>query len=258
MFAEGSLVLDSAWILTLLLVSLRLSATLIMTPIIAAPSVPTMIRILVVLALALVLTIGFPQWRAPVPTGLGPLIAAALTELALGATMGLGILAAFGAFDVGGRLLDVQIGYGIAQVLDPITRHQQPILSTALNQLAVVFFFLSNGHHLLLRGLAYSFERFPPGSASLASTGAAVFKHMSGLFSLGFVLVAPVIFCILLIEFALGVLTRNLPQMHIFAMAHSVKIFVGLAALSLWLAGAGGVMTRIYQSIFQTWEAAFQ
>ena len=259
MWAGNRLIIDMPWITAAVLVSIRLSAMLLMTPVLPAASVPAPIRILLIFVFALMLTLGLPGMRFPAPLTFETLAGAGIAELGLGAMMGLGILMAFSAFAVAGRLLDVQIGYGIAQVFDPVTRRQTPILSMALNQLAVVVFFASNGHHVLLRGLAYSFERFPVGRVfDLSASLPAMFKQMAGLFTLGFALVAPVVFCILLAEFALGILTRNLPQMHVFALAHSIKIVVGLSALSIWLAGAGGVLDRIYRSIFQFWEAAFR
>jgi flagellar biosynthetic protein FliR len=178
--------------------------------------------------------------------------------MALGATLGLGILLAFGAFTVAGHLLDVQIGFGIAQVFDPVSQRQLPILTSAFNQLAVLVFFLVDGHHALLRGITYSLERFPLGGAWIASEAAgAVLRQVGGLFSLGFALAAPVAFCILLLELALGVVSRNLPQMNMFAIGIPIKIVVGLAALSLWFAGMGAVMNRVYVSIYQTWDQVF-
>ena len=65
------------------------------------------------------------------------------------------------------------------------------------------------------------------------------------------------VFCILLVEFVLGVVGRNLPQMNMFTMGIPIKIVVGLIALSLWFAGIGGVMSRVYASIATTWDAIF-
>ena len=197
-------------------------------------------RVLLVAALAVMLTLAFPAWRVEANIGLGDLFISMLGELMVGAVMGLSIMLAFAAFSVAGALLDVQIGYGIAQVLDPVTRRQIPILTSAFNQIAVVVFFLVNGHHALMRGLVYSLERFPPGRPwPFAYAMAPIVKQVAGMFTLGFALAAPVVFCILLVEVGLGVLARNLPQMNMFAMGIPVKIIVGLSALSFWMAGAG-------------------
>lgn len=255
---QNTLFVDMSWLLTVFLLSLRLAAVFLMTPVMYAFSMPAMVRVLLVISLSIALAVGFPDIRVSAELGVGELMQAAFTELILGATMALGVMLGFAAFSVGGALLDVQIGYGIAQVFDPVSRRQLPILTSAFNQLAVVVFFALDGHHALMRGFAYSLERFPPGRTwPLASAAGPVFKQVAGMFSLGFALVAPVVFCIFLVELGLGVLARNLPQMNMFAMGIPVKIVVGLSALSLWMTGAGSVTSRIYASIFQTWNAMF-
>ena len=60
---------------------------------------------------------------------------------------------------------------------------------------------------------------------------------------------------IFMVEMALGVVARNLPQMNMFAIGIPVKIIVGLVTLSLWFAGIGGVMTRVYRGIYTTWDS---
>lgn len=237
-----------------LLLALRLSAIFMMTPILYAMSIPTVVRVLLVLALSVALAAGL-QPQAPVPMDAAALVQAALGEIAIGMTLALGILVAFAAFSLAGHMLDIQIGFGIAQVFDPVSRRNLPILTSAFNQIAVLVFFLVNGHHALLRGIAFSLERFQLGAGwSYEHAAPAVFAQVAGLFGLAFALAAPVVFCILLVEFALGVVARNLPQMNMFAMGIPIKIVVGLVALSFWFLGIGGVMSRVYASIYTSWN----
>lgn len=256
-----------AWTTTVFLLSLRLGAVFMMTPLLAPASVPVVVRIFLTLGLAAALalglpaTVGFANEAATVrslaehPAGL---IQAGLIELALGATLAVGIHAAFAMFAMAGRLLDIQIGFGLAQVVDPASNTQLPILSTAFNQTALLVFFLINGHHALMRGIAYSLERFPLGRPwPIEAAFAPIMKQMLGLFGLSFSLAAPVVFCILLVEMALGVLARNLPQMNMLTMGIPIKIIVGLVALSLWFTGVGSVMNRVYASIYTSWDATF-
>lgn len=240
------------------LLSLRVAAVFLMTPVLYAIPMPTIVRLLLVLGMSFVIALGFSTAQDPAALDPAALMIAVLTEIALGATLALGILLAFAAFDVAGRLLDIQIGFGIAQVFDPVSRRQVPVLSAVFSNVAVLLFFLVNGHHALLRGIAYSVERFPVGAPwALARASGPLFKQVGGLLSLGFSLAAPVVFCILMVELTLGVVARNLPQMNMFALGIPVKIVVGLVALALWLAGVGGVMSRVYQSIYTTWDAIF-
>lgn len=245
------------WLALVSLLALRVAATFVLTPVLYAVPLPTSMRMLLVLALSFALASGLSvpegEW-----TGWSDFVVAAMAELALGATLGLGILLAFAAFSVAGQLLDVQLGFGMAQIIDPVTKRPVPILTSTFEYLGVLVFFLVNGHHALLRGLQYSVERFPVGVPwSVAQAAAPMLRQAGGLFSLGFALAAPVVFCILLTEFVLGVVARNLPQMNMFTMGIPVKIVVGLVALSVWFAGMGGAMTKIYASITTTWSDVF-
>ncbi len=248
------------YVLAVLLLSLRLSAVFLFTPILYAFSIPATARVLIVVGLAVGLASGLPSERFAELASMntGALFAAAMTEVALGATLALAILAAFAAISMAGRLIDVQIGFGMAQVFDPATHRQVSTLTAAFDKLGVVVFFLVNGHHALLRGIAYSLERFPLGRAWPVEAAAPwVVKQMAALFGLGFALTAPVVVCLLLVELALGVVARNLPQMNMFVIGAPIKVIVGLEALSLWLSASGDAMTRVYGSIYRTWDAIF-
>lgn len=239
-----------------ILLSIRIAGVFVLTPVFYAMPIPTTVRVLLLLSLSFIVALGFAPAAGGQVADNAAMFTSALAELALGATLGLGVLLAFAAVDIAGRLLDVQIGFGIAQVFDPVTRRQVPVLTSAFNTFAVLLFFLLAGHHALLRGIAFSVERFPVAAHwSVAYGLPAMFKQVSALFTLGFALAAPVVFCLFMVEMALGVVARNLPQMNMFAIGIPVKIVVGLVTLSLWFTGIGGVMTRVYREIYTTWDS---
>ncbi|MGI4850048.1 MAG: flagellar biosynthetic protein FliR, partial [Janthinobacterium lividum] len=204
----GSAWLVSSW-MNVGLVSLRVAVVLALTPVLRSMTMPVAVRLLLVLAMSLSLSLvlaGTMATAKPAPTPPLPLAAsgtppaaallqAALCELAIGATLALGILLAFAAFSVAGNLLDVQIGFGIGQVVDAASAHPLPIVAALFNQTAMLVFFLVDGHHGLLRGLAWSLLHFPAGAPwSLAQMDRLLLGQAAGLFSLGFALAAPVAF----------------------------------------------------------------
>lgn len=261
---HATISLDAAWLTTVLLLSLRLTAVFLMTPLLSAASIPVVVRVLLVLGLASALSLGLPGAAAvargpggPLP-GASSLVEAGLTELALGATLALGVLFAFSAFTMAGQLLGIQMGFGLAQVVDPSTKLTVSITTAAFDQLGVLVFFLADGHHALMRGVAYSLERFPLGRPwPLGAAVGPVLTQVGGLFSLGFALAAPVVFCLLMTEFALGAVARNMPQINMLTLGVPVKVVVGLVALALWFAGMGDAMDRVYASIFRCWDTIF-
>jgi flagellar biosynthetic protein FliR len=257
----AAIALDSAWLAAVLLLSLRLAAVFLMTPILAAASVPSTVRVLLVLGLSAALVSALPSAVAPAGAlgGPEPLLRAGLTELALGATLALGILLAFSAASMAGELLGVQIGFGLGAAIDPSSNRAVPLLASAYGQLAVVLFFLVNGHHALLRGIAYSLARFPLGQPwRLEAALGPTLRQVAGLFTLGFALAAPIVISILLVDMALGVVARHLPQLNMLTLGVPIKIVVGLVALSLWFGRIGGVMTRVYEAIYRSWDQTFE
>lgn len=247
----------NAWLATVFLLTLRLGATFAMTPLLSSTGVPVTARVFLVIGLAAALSFALPLPALSVrlTDNLALLFTAAFNELAIGMSLGLGIRLAFAAVSFAGHLLDMQVGFSMASIFDPLSSTRSSIITTAFDQIAVVLFFLLNVHHVLLRGVAWSLERFPLGQAwPLHAAMAPLLKQVTAMFVLGFALAAPIVFCILMVELALGVVAHSLPQMNMLVIGFPIKIVVGLVALALWAPEMGGMFTRIYQSIYTTWS----
>jgi flagellar biosynthetic protein FliR len=243
-----------AWLTSVLLCSLRLGAMLLMTPILDGFGVPARIRVFLVIAFSAALVSTLPPNPAAATANAAPFFVSAVSELFTGALLGFGAMSAFAAFSFAGNLLDQQLGFGLANVFDPMTRAQSPLIASIFGLLAVVMFFTADAHHALLRGFAYSLEKVPLGS-SMHITSVAALVHQFGLiFSFGLLLAAPVLFCVYLIEIGMAVISRNLPQMNIFMISIPVKIMCGMLLLSLLITRLAPIFGKIFGSIFQFWE----
>ena len=124
------------WIVAVMLVSIRIGAILLLTPLFALGGVPGNIRVLASVGLAAVL-VGALAVPLPTVTTLGQLANAALTEAVVGMALAFGVFAAFAAFQLAGRILDMQLGFGVATLIDPSTRTHAPLLGTILNLTAL-------------------------------------------------------------------------------------------------------------------------
>lgn len=237
-----------------LLVTLRMSGLLLLSPPLSSLAVPALARAALVLGLSAAM---WPLQTVPMPdVGWAMLLAWSVMEVVNGAFMALGVNIGFAAAGLGARLLDVQIGFGIGQVLDPSSRRLMPVLSAAFTVLAPVIFLSVDAHHLVLRAAAMGLERFPVGQPWPADAGLSVLVHsVKGLFTLGLALVAPVVFCLVLIELALGVVARSLPQMNVFVVGIPIKLLAGLAALASWMAAATAPMSKVFDVTFRSWES---
>jgi len=246
--------LDSAWIAAVLLVSVRLGPMFILTPVLGSTEIPVRARVLFALALsAMVVSTMHRAWGVDLSSA-AALVSAAMVELVIGAALAFGLLAALAAFSFGGRLLDLQIGFGVASLIDPTTRSQGPLLGTLLNLVAIAVFFAADGHHVLLRGLAQSLDRLPPGTALANLEINAVVAQFGVVFASGLTVVAPAVFALLLLDVALAVAARTMPQMNVFIVSMPLKVVVGLLVLALSASYLLPAMQRVFDTIPRYWD----
>jgi flagellar biosynthetic protein FliR len=226
---------------------------LVLSPLAQAVKAPATFWVLFTLCLAGSLC-GALGLRATVPAGLGAFGLQMLSEATFGALLGLSMHAAFAVLQIAGRLLDLQMGFGMATVLDPVTRANAPMIGVALSMLGLSVFFGSDGHHALLRGIVQTAEWVPPGAVWQLPNAAQLAKVAGTMFSLSVVVMAPALFMLLLLEVALDVMSRVLPQMNVMFVGMPVKMMVGLGTLAVAAPGMAPALRKIYASVFQFWQ----
>jgi flagellar biosynthetic protein FliR len=246
--------LDLAYITTLLLLFIRLSASLLLTPLFSITQIPIHIRILFVFSMAVVMVAGLHLAPTSAPHGFPEFLEAALYELFIGALMAFGLFSAFGVFLLGGRILDFQMGFGVASLIDPATRTQAPLIGTILNITAVMTFFMLNGHHILFRGIAYSLEEIPLGSGLSAFKIDVVISQFGRMFVFGLMIVAPAVMSLFLVDVGLAIIARTMPQVNIFIVGLPLKIFVGSMVFVFSLQYMSPLFERVFESLFRFWE----
>lgn len=244
---------ETGWAVALLLVATRVAGVLLFTPVLGFTTLPTRIRLMFVLALSVVLLLTVADAQNAAPSGTGPLLLAVAHELVLGAAMGFGILATFGAFMFGGRLLDYQMGFGIATLFDPASRIQSPLMGTFLSMLGAVIFLSLDAHHTLIRALGYSLSAVPPGVPH-AWEPKLLLEQFGLLFTYGLVLVAPPVMALALVDVAVAVAARVMPQVNAYFVALPAKVFLGLVVTALSLRFMGPYIGGMYDGIFRYWE----
>lgn len=226
----------------------RLSALLWAAPLFSARTIPGRVRTALLVTLTLLL------WPAAA-AGQGAAVNAAtiLSELGIGLMLGLGAAIFVGAAEAAGDMLAVQMGLSGANVVDPMSQTQLPVLGQLLGLLATTLLLASGGHLAILGALHRSLEVLPPGSRLDLGAGAMAAVALGGrLLELGLRLAAPVVAAMMVGNVALGILARTVPQLNILMVAFPVQIGLGLVVLALTLpamAGAFSGWTQDYGSV---------
>ena len=133
-----------------------------------------------------------------------------------------------------GRMIDTDIGLAMASMFDPTTKQQVTITGSLYNYLLLLLMLVSNMHVFLLGALRDSFELIPLGKMIINSS---MYDTMIGFlttyFIIGFRIVLPIFVSILVLNCALGIMTKIAPQIHMFAVGIQLKVLGGLIILFL-------------------------
>ncbi len=245
--------IDMAWLIATLLLSARIAAATMLTPIFGPTQIPGPVRVVIALGLSAFLVLAVPVTVPPIDSALG-LSIATLGELMLGASLAFGFLVAYAATQIAGRVLDIQLGYSASAVLNPTTQTPAPLIGSVLGMAAVAVFLAMDGHHVLLRALALSVEHYPPGALAFDIDFGEHLRFSGAMFTFGLALAAPVMLTLLLADLALAVMSRSMPQLNVFVLSFSIKIVLGLLGLAVSVKFAGAVLTSLFESTYRFWD----
>jgi flagellar biosynthetic protein FliR len=230
---------------TFLLVLVRTSTILFMLPIISSNQVPRQVRF------GLALLIAFIIWRVIPPIapldGLGPLTAAIISQFAVGMVFGFISYLAFTGLQFAGEILDIQVGFSIVNVINPLTSQTVSVLGEFELALASIIFLIADGHHLLLEGLAGSFTLVPlPFAAIHPGLQTDVVEFFAKALFLVFQIAAPVAISLFIVNVGLALMARVAPQLNVFAVGFPLQIIVGLVMIVISMPLLFTVLPQVY------------
>lgn len=235
------------WIVYALLATVRLTIGLAATPLFSAFRIPMLARLVLVIALGGLAAQASPHLvnNAQRVLQLQFLLPAVAHEMVFGLLLALGVHVAFACLSVAGRLMDTQVGFNMGAVLDPVSKGHAAVMSSGLDMLAVLLFFVSDAHHIVLSGYFRTFEVLPIGGEVAIEHWMSLALASSVMFSMGFVVAAPVVVALLLADVVVAVVSRNLPQMNVLILSIPLKILLGISILSVGVRLLGPVLHQV-------------
>jgi flagellar biosynthetic protein FliR len=233
-----------------LMVFLRIGAMLMAIPVFSGQNVPALLKIGFSLSVCVIL---YPHLNLPLAETepeFVPFCIGIAGEIFIGLIMGLTVQLAFCGIQLAGQLVGFQMGFAIANVMDPSGGDQIPILSQLVNLVAILVFFTINAHHWMLRATVESFHLMPPMNFYYHTPIFDYLMHSAAnMFVIAIKIGAPVIVVLILTSVSMGILARTVPQMHIFIVAMPVKIAIGLIFLMLSLPYMVSLLGQIFDGV---------
>ncbi len=174
-----------------------------------------------------------------------------LRELLIGFTIGFITTIFFSSIWTAGQLIDTQIGFGMVNVIDPQSSIQVPLMGNFKNILALLVFFVLDGHHTLIKIISFSYDIVPLGEGKVTKELAnLMISFFANSFILAVKIALPIIAITFLSEVAFGILVRTVPQMNVFIVGIPIKIFIGLIAILVFLPLYISSLKGVYDGMF--------
>jgi len=234
------------------LVFLRVGAILMTLPVFESKSIPNLFKLALAVAVSLILFPVLDLNPVPLTGSIVTLGIGAAGEILLGLVIGFSVKLIFAGIQLAGQMAGYQMGFAIANVMDP-DQSQQVLLLAQFNNLVALLIFLSiNAHYWFIRALTHSFRMIPPLNVHFDGSLMEYLIDMSGkMFVISIQVGAPIIAALLVTSVAFGLMARTVPQMNVFIVAMPMKIGVGFLFLGLSLPYFSAFLKKIFNGLGQ-------
>ena len=235
-------------IYVLLLIFVRVSAFFVTIPLFSYKTIPSQLKIVLAFVLSWMMYYTFSIEAFTIN---GDYLLLVLKEAIVGLVLGLVVYIVFSAVQIAGGFIDFQMGFAMANIVDPQTGAQSPLMGQFFNFLLLLVFLTINGHHLVLDGIFYSYQFMPidqffPKFGDVESIE-YIMKLFVAVFAIAFQMSAPIIATLFLVTLALGITGKTVPQLNIFVVGFPIKIAVGFILLVTMM----GVMVEVMEKVIE-------
>jgi flagellar biosynthesis protein FliR len=214
---------------------IRVLALIAVAPVLGNRVVP--VRVKVGLAILVVMVAG-PMLPTPPKVSIDSYAGFALIarELLIGISLGFAVRVVFAAIEMAGEIVGLQMGLSFAGYIDPVSGGTGNVISRFFGTISVLMFLAINGHLLILYGVIDSFNAIPISlDGSFLTEGRRVASMGADLFRIALTIALPFILLMLLVNLAMGVMSRVAPQLNVFAIGFPITLSVGLVGMVLLL-----------------------
>jgi len=245
------------WIVNLLWPLTRILAVIAVAPLLSHNALP--MRVKIGLGVLITLTImpllpAIPEFTIFSFQGLLLLVEQVIIGLAIGFSMRLFV----SAVEIAGQLIAMSMGLGFATFFDPESQGQTTAITQFLMILTMLFMLSLDVHLVVIQTLVESFMTLPISTASPDLHLMQILDWGEAIFSLGLILALPAVATLLIINMALGILTRTAPQLNIFGVGFPVTLSMGFLILALALPGMMHPLENLIQKGMQSMRVISQ
>lgn len=218
-----------------LLILVRISTFIMVAPFFGESNVPRMLKVGLSAFVAYIMygAISFhayPQYNSVLEYAI-----IVLEEAITGILIGLSAQFCMMIVGFAGHIVDMEIGFSMAQIMDPSTRQTLTLTGTLYRYVFSLLLIITGMYRYLIEALLETFELIPVGGQEfiLQDLYNTFLKFMTDYIVIGFRVALPVFCTILLLNGLMGIMAKVSPQMNMFAVGMQLKVLTGLGIIFL-------------------------
>ncbi len=240
-----------AGIFAVLLVFVRVGASLSLLPAFGEAYVTPRLRLVIALVVAVVLAPALSERLPALPVEPAALLLLILGEALVGVFLGSLARLFIAALTTAGMVMAYMSSLANAMVNDPTAEQQGSIAGTFLTVTALMLIISLNLHHMLLIAVIDSYELFAPGVAPpVADFSQVMAQTVARTFLLAIQIATPFIAVGTIFYLGLGLLARLMPQAQVLFIAMPLQVMVGISILALAVPAVLGWFVTSLQDTF--------
>ncbi|MGB7158582.1 MAG: flagellar biosynthetic protein FliR [Tepidisphaeraceae bacterium] len=243
---------------TFALVVFRVAGMMLFAPLFGSSRIPRRVKGLLVIILAVGLMPSVP--RPPVlPETMWELTLGIGGEMIFGLAMGMVLSFTFIAAQWAGEMIGQQMGLNLSEVFDPQFGSQGSIVGEFYFMLTLVIFLAVGGHHAMIQGVRASFDALPLLSVGMTPS---LLDMLIGLLqsaaTLAIQLAGPTFVTMLVVDVAMGFISKTMPQLNVMSAGLSMKSVIGMGVLIVGMTLTSNVLegrvTESMRAVSEMWS----
>jgi flagellar biosynthetic protein FliR len=214
----------------------RVAGLMLFAPMFGSTRVSRRIKMMVALVMSMAMLRGgaVDPTRAVVQDDMMYMAVAIAGEMLMGVAMGMIVSLVFIAAQWAGEMIGQQVGFNVGQAFDPQFGGGGNVVGDAYFMFTMVIFLLIGGHRVLVDGVFDSLRAVPPGALVFHNEMLEPVLHfMTTTTTLALRLAAPIFVTMLIVDVAMGCLSKTMPQFNIMTTGMSLRAIIGMGLLSL-------------------------
>ena len=229
----------------------RIIALFSFAPLFSEKAVSVRIRVAIALVFSLVIALPSPpDPQLSLFSASGGLLI--IEQCAIGAALGLSMQCVFAAIRLAGEVIALQMGLSFASFFDAGSHSSLSVVARLLTYLSLLLFVNVDGILWMVEHLAETFESLPYHQhPSLTEPFLGIARLGGMIFTQALQLSLPLIFMLLSVNLALGLLNRMTPQFSAFVIGFPLTLLIGIFALYQSMPLLVGMLEQMMVTISQ-------